>query len=74
MAVAATTVIFGGDMAAHSIGTYGSFGRIELGLLSIPFTSITIIGITNAINLLDGIAGIKKQINSFPEGQLLKYR
>lgn len=58
MAAAATIVIFGGDITVHQLGTYGSLGRIELGWLSIPFTFLSIIGITNAINLLDGLNGL----------------
>lgn len=58
MAVAATIVIFGGNIAVHHIGTYGPLGRLDLGRLSIPFTYISIIGITNAINLLDGLNGL----------------
>lgn len=58
MTVATTIVIFGGDLTIHHIGTYGSLGRVELGWLSIPFTYISIIGITNAINLLDGLNGL----------------
>lgn len=58
MATAATIVIFGGDITIHHIGVYGSLGRMDLGLLSIPFTYISIIGITNAINLLDGLDGL----------------
>ncbi|ABQ27218.1 FKBP-type peptidyl-prolyl cis-trans isomerase [Geotalea uraniireducens] len=58
MAIAATIVIFGGNIAVHHIGTYGSLGRLDLGRLSIPFTYLSIIGITNAINLLDGLNGL----------------
>lgn len=58
MAAAATIVIFGGDIAVHHIGTYGSLGQLDLGWLSIPFTYVCIIGITNAINLLDGLNGL----------------
>ncbi|RII27786.1 MAG: peptidylprolyl isomerase [Geobacter sp.] len=58
MAVAATIVIFAGDTIIHHIGFYGSLGRADLGLLSIPFTYVSIIGITNAINLLDGLDGL----------------
>lgn len=58
MAAAATIVIFGGNIAVHHIGTYGSLGRVDLGRLSIPFTYISIIGITNAINLIDGLNGL----------------
>jgi UDP-GlcNAc:undecaprenyl-phosphate GlcNAc-1-phosphate transferase len=58
MTAATTIVIFGGNLTIHHIGTYGSLGRVELGWLSIPFTYISIIGITNAINLLDGLNGL----------------
>lgn len=58
MAVAATIVIWGGNIAVHHIGTYGPLGSLDLGRLSIPFTYISIIGITNAINLLDGLNGL----------------
>jgi UDP-GlcNAc:undecaprenyl-phosphate GlcNAc-1-phosphate transferase len=58
MTVATTTVIFGGNMAIHHIGIYGSIGQTDLGWLSIPFTYVSIIGITNAINLLDGLNGL----------------
>lgn len=58
MAAATTIVIFGGDITIHHIGTYGTLGSVELDLLSIPFTYLSIIGITNAINLLDGLDGL----------------
>ncbi|MFZ2950952.1 MAG: FKBP-type peptidyl-prolyl cis-trans isomerase N-terminal domain-containing protein, partial [Desulfuromonadaceae bacterium] len=58
MAAAATTVIFGGNIVVHSLGTYGPLGQINLGWFSVPFTYIGIIGITNAINLLDGLNGL----------------
>lgn len=58
MTAATTIVTFGGGLTVHHIGTYGSPGRVELGWLSIPFTYLSIIGITNAINLLDGLNGL----------------
>ncbi len=58
MAAAAALVISGGDITVHQIGFYGSLGRVELGAFSIPFTFISIVGITNAINLLDGLNGL----------------
>jgi FKBP-type peptidyl-prolyl cis-trans isomerase FkpA len=58
MTIAATIVIFWGDTTVHQIGSYGETGLVELGWLSIPFTYIGIIGITNAINLLDGLNGL----------------
>ncbi len=58
MLAAVTTVIFGGGIQIHQIGTYGSFGLLQLGLLSIPFTDLCIIGVTNSINLIDGLNGL----------------
>ena len=58
MAAAATIVICGGDIVVRSLGTYGPLGQVDLGWFSIPFTFIGIIGITNAINLLDGLNGL----------------
>ena len=55
---ATTLVVFGGNMAVRSIGVYGTLGPIELGLWSIPFTYFGVIGVTNAINLLDGLNGL----------------
>lgn len=58
MTVATSIVIFGGHITIHTIGFYGSLGNVNLELLSIPLTYIAIIGITNAINLLDGLNGL----------------
>jgi UDP-GlcNAc:undecaprenyl-phosphate GlcNAc-1-phosphate transferase len=56
--LAITIVIFGGGVVINSIGTYGSYGKVELGILSIPFTYFGIAGVTNAINLIDGLHGL----------------
>lgn len=56
--LAITIIIFGGGVVIDSIGTYGSYGKIELGILSIPFTYFGIAGVTNAINLIDGLNGL----------------
>jgi UDP-GlcNAc:undecaprenyl-phosphate GlcNAc-1-phosphate transferase len=58
MAAASTIVIFGSDTVIHHIGIYGTLGRVDLGWFSIPFTYLSIIGITNAINLIDGLDGL----------------
>jgi UDP-GlcNAc:undecaprenyl-phosphate GlcNAc-1-phosphate transferase len=58
MAVATTIVIFGGGITVTAIPLPPFFGQIELGWFSIPFTYLCIIGITNAINLLDGLDGL----------------
>jgi UDP-GlcNAc:undecaprenyl-phosphate GlcNAc-1-phosphate transferase len=55
---AASIVIFGGGIKLSSVGYYGSFGDVTLGLVAIPFTYFCIIGVTNAINLIDGLNGL----------------
>ena len=35
---------------------FGASYPLELGILSIPITIIAVIGLTNAINMIDGIA------------------
>lgn len=39
-------------------------GKISFGILSIPFTMIWIIGITNAINLIDGLDGLAAGVST----------
>lgn len=56
--LATTVVIFGGGAVIHHIGTYGSYGRVMLGIFSIPFTYFSVVGVTNAINLIDGLNGL----------------
>jgi len=55
---ATSVVVFGGDVVLRSIGTYGSFGQISLGPAAIPFTYLCIVGVTNAMNLIDGLNGL----------------
>ncbi|GFO59681.1 putative undecaprenyl-phosphate N-acetylglucosaminyl 1-phosphate transferase [Geomonas silvestris] len=58
MFLAATVVIFGGQVCVLRLGLYGALGQVELGWFAIPFTYLSIIGIVNAINLLDGLNGL----------------
>ncbi|TYR80140.1 undecaprenyl/decaprenyl-phosphate alpha-N-acetylglucosaminyl 1-phosphate transferase [Priestia megaterium] len=39
-------------------------GRLEFGILSIPITILWIVGITNAINLIDGLDGLAAGVSS----------
>ena len=41
------------DILTHPLG-----GQIELGVLSLPLTVLWIVGITNAVNLIDGLDGL----------------
>jgi len=54
--VAAVFVWFSGfriEILSHPLG-----GEFELGLLSLPLTVLWIVGITNAVNLIDGLDGL----------------
>ncbi|SDM70440.1 glycosyltransferase family 4 protein [Bacillus sp. OK048] len=60
---AAFTVVFLGDLQVVFINLpFG--GHLELGYLSIPFTILWIVGITNAINLIDGLDGLAAGVSS----------
>jgi UDP-GlcNAc:undecaprenyl-phosphate/decaprenyl-phosphate GlcNAc-1-phosphate transferase len=55
---AITTVVFGGGITVQQIGVYGSMGLVKMGMLAIPFTYVCIIGVTNSVNLIDGLNGL----------------
>jgi len=60
---AAFTVVFLGDLQVVFINLpFG--GRLDFGYLSIPFTILWIVGITNAINLIDGLDGLAAGVSS----------
>jgi UDP-GlcNAc:undecaprenyl-phosphate GlcNAc-1-phosphate transferase len=54
--VASTIVIYSGCKIETIINPFGQ--PIQLGILSLPLTYLWLIGITNAINLLDGLDGL----------------
>jgi UDP-GlcNAc:undecaprenyl-phosphate GlcNAc-1-phosphate transferase len=56
--IAALTVILYGDLRIISLGVFAPSGYFLPDLLSIPFTLIVIVAITNAINLSDGLDGL----------------
>jgi UDP-GlcNAc:undecaprenyl-phosphate/decaprenyl-phosphate GlcNAc-1-phosphate transferase len=66
--------LFGQILAALIVTVYGDLnlefinlpfgGKIEFGILSIPITMFWIIGITNAINLIDGLDGLAAGVSS----------
>ena len=62
-AIAAAIVIFFGDIQIEFINLpFG--GELNFGYLSIPLTLIWIIGITNAINLIDGLDGLAAGVST----------
>ena len=51
------------DCVINDLGTpLGFSSSIELGLLSIPFTLFAIVGLTNAINMIDGCDGLASSL------------
>ncbi|MBS4213128.1 glycosyltransferase family 4 protein [Neobacillus rhizophilus] len=60
---AAVVVVFWGNLQVVFINL--PFGaQLQFGLLSIPFTIIWIVGITNSINLIDGLDGLAAGVSS----------
>ncbi len=56
--IAGVTIATVGDVCLRDLGNLTGFGAISLGLLAIPFTAITITGLCNAYNMVDGIDGL----------------
>ncbi len=54
--IAALVVIFGGGVSISQINFFGHY--FQLGWLSVPITVLWIVGMTNAINLIDGLDGL----------------
>lgn len=61
--IAAAAVVMGGGVYVDSINLPFD-GTLHLGLMGIPFTLLWIVGITNAINLIDGLDGLAAGIAS----------
>ncbi|XJZ26964.1 glycosyltransferase family 4 protein [Bacillota bacterium Lsc_1132] len=61
--IAAVVVVFLGDLQVVFLNLpFG--GKLEFGYFSIPFTILWIVGITNAINLIDGLDGLAAGVSS----------
>lgn len=61
---AASVVVFWGGVQIKFINLPFTTGVLEFGFLSIPITILWIIGITNAINLIDGLDGLAAGVSS----------
>lgn len=61
--VAACIIVFFGGIQIENINLpFG--GQLDFGLLSIPFTILWIVAITNAINLIDGLDGLAAGVST----------
>ncbi|GMB09149.1 glycosyltransferase family 4 protein [Thermolongibacillus altinsuensis] len=59
---AVVVVVYGGVRIEYINLPFG--GQLDFGILSIPITMFWIIGITNAINLIDGLDGLAAGVSS----------
>lgn len=55
---AALVVSLGSGLYVTSLGNPFGFGEVQLGLLSLPFTVLVIVGAINALNMVDGMDGL----------------
>lgn len=60
--LAAATLVYGGGIRIESIGV-GEWSPIDLGWLAWPVTVFWIVGITNAVNLSDGVDGLATSLS-----------
>lgn len=59
---AALIIYYWGNIGMSSI-TLPFFGRIEMGIISLPMTLLWILGLTNAVNLIDGLDGLASGVS-----------
>lgn len=62
--VAAFVVVFWGGVQVQFINLPFTDGILEFGFFSIPITILWIVGITNAINFIDGLDGLAAGVSS----------
>ena len=61
---AALIVVVWGEVQVEFINLPFTDGVLEFGILSVPITILWIVGITNAINLIDGLDGLAAGVSS----------
>lgn len=55
-----------GGIAIHSVGNLLAFGDIALLALSVPLTALSVAGLCNAYNMIDGIDGLAASTAALP--------
>lgn len=70
--IAASVVVFGFDISVNfvNIPFNDSYSSLE-SWISIPFTILWIVGVTNAINLIDGLDGLAAGVSGIAIGTIL---
>ncbi|WP_298268341.1 MraY family glycosyltransferase [Geobacter sp.] len=56
--VAASVAVLGGGIHLDGLGDVFGQGDVTLGIFAIPFTIFCVVGVSNAINLMDGLDGL----------------
>jgi UDP-GlcNAc:undecaprenyl-phosphate GlcNAc-1-phosphate transferase len=56
--VAALIMTLGGDVVVTDLGSITGSGPVSLGIWSVPFTMLAVVGVINAFNMLDGADGL----------------
>lgn len=68
---AALVLILGTGINLTSLGDLFGFGPVRLGILSVPFTVVCVVGVVNAFNMVDGIDGLAGGLLVIALGTLL---
>jgi UDP-GlcNAc:undecaprenyl-phosphate GlcNAc-1-phosphate transferase len=55
-----------GGLAIHDVGNLLAIGNIPLLLLSVPLTALSVAGLSNAYNMIDGINGLAAAMIALP--------
>jgi UDP-GlcNAc:undecaprenyl-phosphate/decaprenyl-phosphate GlcNAc-1-phosphate transferase len=55
-----------GGIAIHQVGSLLAMGQIPLLLLSVPLTALSVAGLSNAYNMIDGIDGLAASTITLP--------
>jgi UDP-GlcNAc:undecaprenyl-phosphate GlcNAc-1-phosphate transferase len=63
--LASAIVIVFGNITIESIGTFPLIGKVSMGFLAVPFTFLALVGMTNALNLIDGLNGLATGVSIF---------
>lgn len=56
--LAAAALIFWGDLVIAHLGALPGLGHVELVWMAVPFTALCVVGLVNAVNMIDGADGL----------------
>jgi UDP-GlcNAc:undecaprenyl-phosphate GlcNAc-1-phosphate transferase len=55
---AAVALVYGSGFVVRSLGDMVGLGPVQLGVVALPFTVVSIVALINAFNMLDGLDGL----------------